>query len=114
MRLSRKIEQAFGFVVAISLVIVFAVLAGLGARNTFAESDGVSDTYLVEGAKFVTFYDDGVKLTVRTEAKTVQEALDRAGVAINSGDTVEPSLDTEINVDNFFINIYRSKGRKSY
>lgn len=109
MRLSRKIEQAFGFVVAISLVIVFAVLAGLGARNTFAESDGVSDTYLVEGAKFVTFYDDGTKLTVRTEAKTVQEALDRAGVAINSGDTVEPSLDTEINADNFFINIYRAR-----
>jgi len=109
MRLSRKIEQAFGFVVAISLVIVFAVLAGLGVRNTFAESDGVSDTYLAEGAKFVTFYDDGAKLTVRTEAKTVQEALARAGVAINSGDTVEPSLDTEINADNFFINIYRAR-----
>lgn len=109
MRLSRKIEQAFGFIVAISLVIVFGVLIGVSSRSTFAEGDENSTTYVANGAKFVTFYDSGEKLTVKTEARTVREAIDRAEIVINDGDIVEPGLDTEINTDNFFINIYRAR-----
>ena len=55
MRLSRKIEQAFGFIVAISLVIIFGVIIGASVRNTFAEGDEESTFYSIEGAKFVTF-----------------------------------------------------------
>lgn len=109
MKLSRKIEQALGFIVAISLVIIFAVVAGVSVKSTFAEGDGEQSTYLAEGAKFVTFYDNGEKLTVKTEAKTVKEAIERAGIVVNDGDKVEPGLDTEINADNFFINIYRAR-----
>ena len=108
MRLSRKIDQALGFVVAISLIVVFGVLIGVTARNTFAEGEG-QDTFLIEGAKFVTFYDDGAKLTVKTDAKTVREAIERANIIINEGDIIEPGLDAEINADNFFINIYRAR-----
>lgn len=110
MRLSRKIDHALGFVAAISLIVVFGILIGLTARNTFAEGDDTQDSsYITEGAKFVTFYDDGEKLIVKTDAKTVKEALDRAEIIINDGDIVEPGLDTEINADNFFINIYRAR-----
>jgi hypothetical protein len=59
MKLSRKIEQALGFIVAISLVIIFAVVAGVSVKSTFAEGDGEQSAYLAEGAKFVTFYDNG-------------------------------------------------------
>ena len=107
MRLSRKIEQAFGFVIAISLVIIFAVVAGVTVRNASAEGDESINTSITEGAKFVTFYDEDNKLTVKTEAKTVKEAMERADIVINTGDIVEPGLDTEINADNFFINIVR-------
>lgn len=106
MRLSRKIEQALGMVVAISLVVVFAVLIGVFSRKTFAEGD--EDVYTVGEAKFVTFYDDGQKLTVKTDAGTVGEALSRMNMAVNEGDKVEPALETEINADNFYINIYRA------
>ena len=109
MRLSRKIDQALSFVVAISLIVIFGVLIGLTARNTFAEGENTQDSYLAEGAKFVTFYDDGEKLTVKTDAKTVKEAIERADIVINDGDIVEPGLDAEINADNFFINIYRAR-----
>ena len=109
MRLSRKIEQAFSLVIAISLVIVFAVVAGVSVKNASAEGDEEQGTYITEGAKFVTFYDEGEKLIVKTEAKTVREAIERAGIVINEGDKVEPGLDTEINADNFFINIYRAR-----
>ena len=109
MRLSRKIEQAFSLVIAISLVIVFAVVAGVSVKNASAEGDEEQSTYITEGAKFVTFYDEGNKLIVKTEAKTVREAIERADIVINEGDKVEPGLDTEINADNFFINIYRAR-----
>ena len=108
MRLSRKIDQALGFILAISVIVVFGVLIGLTARNTFAEGDEQNISIIGE-EKFVTFYDNGEKLTVKTDASTVREAIDRAGIIINDGDIVEPGLDSEINIDNFFINIYRAR-----
>lgn len=108
MRLSRKIDQALGFILAISVIVVFGVLIGLTAHNTFAEGDEQNISIIGE-EKFVTFYDNGEKLTVKTDASTVREAIDRAGIIINDGDIVEPGLDSEINIDNFFINIYRAR-----
>ena len=107
MRLSRKFDQALALVVAITLLLVFGCFVRGNSVNTYAEGD--DDTYIETGAKFVTFYDDGQKLTVKTEAKTVGEAIERAGIMINAGDIVEPGLDTEINMENFFINIYRAR-----
>ncbi|MDO4747091.1 MAG: G5 domain-containing protein [Candidatus Saccharibacteria bacterium] len=107
MRLSRKIEQALGLVIALSLVIVFAVLLGIFSRQTFAEGDEDA-TYVAGEAKYVTFYDNGEKLTVKTDAKTVGEALARMELTVNAGDKVEPEMDAEINADNFYINIYRA------
>ena len=75
---------------------------------TFAE--GEEDAVFVgTDPKFVTFYEDGEKLSVRTDARTVREAVERAGIVINDGDIVEPGLDSEINADNFFVNIYRAR-----
>ena len=109
MRLSRKIGQAFGVIIAISLMVIFGVIIGISQHNTFAEGDEPVGTYIADGAKFVTFYDEGEKLIVKTEAKTVREAIDRAEIIINTGDIVDPGLDTEINSDNFFINRYRAR-----
>ncbi|MBO7176539.1 MAG: ubiquitin-like domain-containing protein, partial [Clostridia bacterium] len=58
-------------------------------KNTYAEGEEAA-IYEAEGAKYVTFYDDGNKLIVRTEAKTVGEALNRAEIILNEGDKVEP------------------------
>ncbi|MBQ9180983.1 G5 domain-containing protein [Candidatus Saccharibacteria bacterium] len=75
--------------------------------DTYAASENglfeESDEY------FVTFFDEGEKLTVRTGAKTVQEALERANIEVSETDKVSPALDAAINTNNFFINIYRSR-----
>lgn len=96
------------------LLIVFLISFVIGTTmaknaliNTYAEGE---DTVFEDVEEhFVTFYDDGGKLIVKTNARTVKEALDKAGYKINSGDIVEPGLDTKINRDNFFINIYRAR-----
>lgn len=99
--------QALVIVATLSLAVVFGVLAGIYSRSTFAEGDE-NEAYLVGEAKYVTFYDEGKKLTVKTDAKTVDEAIKRVGMVLNDGDKIEPALDTEINADNFYINIYRA------
>lgn len=107
MKLSRKVERALILLGVAVLVFVFGFLIKINSEATFADSEGGDVSS--EGVNFVTFYDSGKKLTIKTNAKTVSDAVSGANIIINDGDKVEPSLDTEINADNFFINIYRSR-----
>ena len=90
-------------------LVSFTVMAKFSSsikRTYAAEENGV---YTESAEHFVSFYDEGEKLTVRTDAATVGEALERAGVVLSSTDIVEPTRETVINGDNFFINIHRSR-----
>ena len=106
MELSRRIDKILVSLVVITLGLLFGCLYKVYSNVTYAEGDEVVE---VSAAKFVTFYDDGSKLTVRTEARTVGEALNRAEIIINEGDIVDPGMETEINADNFYINIHRAR-----
>ena len=94
---------------ALSLIIVTGAVANFTWHNTFAESNNGDETYQSVGERFVTFYDDGEKLIVKTDARTVGEALERVSIEVSDSDIVDPGKDTEINADNFFVNIYRSR-----
>lgn len=107
MRLSRKFDYVLAICTAISVTAALAAFVHLQFSNAFAGSSE-SETVAESDTHFVTFYDEDTKLTVKTTATTVREALSRAKIIINESDHVEPSLDTEINANNFFINIYRS------
>lgn len=107
MRLTRKFDRSLVLIVIFVVALVFGCIFKINSRSTFAE--GEESVYADTEAKFVTFYDDGTKLIVKTEADTVGEALARANIIINEGDIVEPKVDAEINADNFFINIYRAR-----
>ena len=106
MKLSRRIDKILMFVMILTLGLLFGCFFKVYSTATYAEGDEVAE---VAAAKFVTFYDSGEKLTVRTEAETVGEALARAEIIVNEGDIVDPGVDTEINADNFYINIYRAR-----
>jgi uncharacterized protein YabE (DUF348 family) len=107
MRLSHKIDKALTILVVATLVVVLACIIKATTVRTYAANDGGS-VYEAEGAKFVTFYDNGQKLTVRTDAHTVNDALERAKISLNNGDKVEPAGETVIDADNYHINIYRA------
>lgn len=106
MKLSKKIDRALILVATMTAVILFACLLKFTSTPTFAEGeDGI---YTEISEKHVTFYDNGSKLTVKTDATTVEDAIKRANIIINDGDIVEPKLDSVIDMDNYFINIYRA------
>ena len=108
MKLPRKTDRVLLITASLIMVLVFGCLLKVSTHSTFANSDTPSETYSTDGARYVTFHDNGEKLTVRTEAKTVREAIERAEIVINEGDIVDPELDSAINADDFYINIYRA------
>lgn len=59
--------------------------------------------------RIVHIHADGDTNTIATNAETVGEALKKAEVHLSSTDLVEPELNSEINVDSFHINVYRSR-----
>ena len=92
---------------AVLSAFIFGTIAYHVTSNTFADDDPTSSAVL--DYHFVTIYDQGKKLTVKTNAVTVAEALARANIELSSTDIVEPSRTTLINDGNFHINIYRAR-----
>jgi len=102
----RKTSNLF-YIIFVFFASFSLILAGLATtKHTYAESEEVE---LISDEHFVTIYDSGESLTVKTNAKTVEEALKRAKIEVEKFDKTDPSLETEINSDNFKINIYRAK-----
>ena len=104
-----KLQSQFRYfccVAILAFIGVFLAFASL-ARPQMVFADNETATALE--AHFVTFYDEGQSLTVKTTALTVQEALERAGISLSDADIVEPALDTAITDNNYKINIYRAR-----
>ncbi len=106
MRLSRRFDYALILIATVSLGSVFAAMCLHKTPNIYADG---TEVYSDNVSHFVTIYDQDSKLIVKTDAATVEQALGRLNVQLNDTDRVEPSLDTAIDRDNFFINIYRSR-----
>ena len=89
------------------LGLSFAVMAH--SQTIFAkESQDIVDASEKVENHFIDIYDGDDKITIRSDATTVEDALNRAGIEISGGDVVEPALDTEIFDQDFNINIYRA------
>lgn len=106
MKLSRRFDYALILIAVISLGSVFAAMCLHKTPNIYADG---TEVYSDNASHFVTIYDQDSKLIVKTDAATVEDALNRANISLNTTDIVEPNLDTAIDRDNFFINIHRSR-----
>lgn len=62
-----------------------------------------------DGTHFISFFDDGERINVRSDAPTVRDALVRANITLDDGDIVEPALDEPVASEDFNINIYRAR-----
>lgn len=95
--------------------MILVIMGAFLALSTFSHDSAVfaensESNNISHESHFVTIYDEGSTLTVKTTATTVREALERAEIAINEADLVDPGLDTEIgNNTDFYINIHRAR-----
>lgn len=100
---SRLIDRRSVLLVFVALLST--VFLSIGVRNSYADSDNISRT----GKHVLTVYDDGVEKGILTEADTLREALDQAGVVVGEYDVAEPSLDSELVAATYDVNIYRAR-----
>jgi len=111
MRLPLRKTRSVIYIVGALVAVLFFLSLSRTTPNTSAEAsrDDFSQSDTQSEYHFVTFYDQGNKLTIKTDAITVREALERADITFSDTDTIEPDLTEQITSDNFNINIYRSR-----
>ena len=61
------------------------------------------------GKHILTVYDGGEQKGVLTDAATLGEALQQAGITLDKNDVTEPRLDEELVAANYDVNIYRAR-----
>lgn len=62
-----------------------------------------------ENGRIVTIYHDGQQQVIATNAATVGEALEKAGVSLEQYDAVEPGKNTKLVAQTYDINVYRAR-----
>lgn len=101
--LLQRFDISHPFVIpSLGLLITLAV-CGFLYFSLGGETVGAKDSHIVQ------FYLEGKKQTVPTRAKTVSAFLEKLDVDLRTGDIVEPSLDAEIDQDNYAVNVYRAR-----
>ncbi|HSX01892.1 MAG TPA: ubiquitin-like domain-containing protein [Candidatus Saccharimonadia bacterium] len=68
-----------------------------------------SPTANADAQRMVSLYVDGEKRVFATDDTNVHSVLDHSGVQLQTGDLVEPSLDSTVPQGFFNINVYRSR-----
>jgi uncharacterized protein YabE (DUF348 family) len=91
------------FAVPVMVFVVLSIFSLITLIATSGSTLGAADT------RVVYLSVDGQQQSIPTRAKTVDQLLKNAEITLGSNDIVEPSLATEIQEDDFRINIYRAR-----
>lgn len=102
-----KSEKLFT-ITGLILLASFFLLGNRLTPSSFADTEEAPEYTSSDTNHFVTVYDGDAKKTIKTDAATVAAVLDRLNLSLDPTDTVSPALDTAIDADHYFINIYRS------
>jgi uncharacterized protein YabE (DUF348 family) len=102
--LVRKHTAFYGLYISIACLLVG--LIGFFAIASPAKADS---TQPAVGDRLITVHDNGVERAFMTRASSLRQALSDAKFAIDSQDTVEPGLDSQLVASNYEVNIYRAR-----
>ncbi len=94
--------------------LITKVLTGVGIVAALAVLYSVSPfppkpQAHAENGRIITIYHDGEQQVIATNAETVGQALDRAGVKVEQNDAVEPSQGTKLVAQSYDVNVYRAR-----
>lgn len=94
------------FALPVASLVVFLLIAGI-LMVALRDSNPVLINRNGQSS-IVVLHIDGVDKVLPTREKTVGDLIDNADIKLGEHDVVEPALDTEIDSDDFRINIYRA------
>ena len=100
-----------GTFLVIGMFFGFLMLGNISRAHAEDVADALENdtTEKISDTHYVTFHEGGNSLTIKTDAKTVEEAISRAKIELANEDQVDPARDEKINSDNYNINIYRAR-----
>ncbi|MBO7664688.1 G5 domain-containing protein [Candidatus Saccharibacteria bacterium] len=108
MRLSKKFDYTLIALMLTLTGLVFLETVYNPPVKTFAESEDY-EVVAIKESVYATIYDGGKRTIVKTtQGKTVREIIEKMQIGLEPTDTVEPGLDSVIDTDNYYINIFRS------
>lgn len=91
------------------LAAVSAVLALVAVVKWTTGAVYAADTARSAGERIITVHDGGEQKGIVTTASTLREALQQAGIRIDSRDITEPGLDEPLVASSYEANIYRAR-----
>ena len=98
-----RLRKSTTFITAASLALLglVGVFAGsLAARPASAANDA---------GRLISVHDRGKETVFLTQAETLKQAFEEAGIEIDSHDAVEPSIDEKLVASDYQVNIYRAR-----
>ncbi len=105
MDLSRSISCGKRQIIRL-VVLLCLVVAIFGVVNTaWAAEEGTPSSI----ERLVSIHDRGTERTILTDVTTVRQALEVAGIRVDSKDVVEPDIDMALSGTKYQVNIYRAK-----
>jgi uncharacterized protein YabE (DUF348 family) len=103
LRLIHKKSVPFGIIVAGAILLFAAVWFFVSTRVSAQAMTPIG------GQRLVTIHDRGREKSILTEATTLRQAFEEAGIYVDPSDLVEPSLDAQLMTTNYEVNIYRAR-----
>ena len=92
-------------VLYIALVLLLLMIVG----RIVTQSVWASSSESRSGQHVLRIYDGGMERGILTDADTLREALESAGIALDKNDITEPSLDSKLEAAAYDVNIYRAR-----
>ncbi len=89
-------------------VFTVGMLVFLG-WNIATELAGAESQSGQSGKTLLTIHDGSQERGVITDAQTLREALEKAGITLDANDITEPALDDELVATQYQVNIYRAR-----
>ncbi|NTW62152.1 DUF348 domain-containing protein [Candidatus Saccharibacteria bacterium] len=87
-------------------VVFFLVVITLLALSKVALADNGKSP---QSGRLITIHDRGVEKVILSNATTIGDAIDEAGIAVEKNDFVEPALTQELVASDYQVNIYRAR-----
>lgn len=102
--LSSKPTLSSGAVIALCglVVLFFGILLATRAH-------AASEMPVASNEHLITIHDNGENRTILTDASTLRDAFEQAGVHIDPSDKIEPGLDETLVASHYDVNVYRAR-----
>jgi uncharacterized protein YabE (DUF348 family) len=91
------------FMVPVFTFLVLFFVSMIGIVGMSGQTIGANDSHVVRVSI------EGNTSMVPTRAKTVKEFLEKVQIDVNEGDVIEPALESEIDQDDFRLNVYKAR-----